>query len=186
LVVLGAAGGVGLAAVQIGKALGAHVVAGVTGQDRLGFVKELGAHDGFTYARRDVEPRQIAKAIKDLCGPAGADVVLDAVGGPLSEGGVRALGWNGRLLIVGFPAGIPALAANLLLLKGGAAIGVFYGAFAEKESELDRKNMEALLALYQSGALCPVISSTFKLADAAKAIAELSSRNRHGKIVVTC
>jgi NADPH2:quinone reductase len=186
MLVLGAAGGVGLAAVEIGAALGARVIAATSTEEKLAVAKDRGAHDGFVYPRGKLDKaqiREVSAQIKALC-PGGADIAFDPVGGDLTEAAVRGLAWNGRLLIIGFPAGICAIPANLLLLKGGSAIGVFYGHFTETEPDLERANMREMFALYERGLLRPPISARYPLERGGEAIAALADQGAYGKIVV--
>jgi NADPH2:quinone reductase len=186
LLVLGAAGGVGLAAVEIGRAFGAEVVAAVSSEEKLRIALAHGAHRGFIYPRDipdDAASRALAARIKAECGT-GADVVYDAVGGPLSEAATRAMAWCGRLLIVGFPAGIAKLPLNLLLLKGASAVGIFYGAFAKREPERNAANIQELLKLVEQGALRPFVSARYPLARGGEAIADLLERRAIGKLVI--
>jgi len=183
LLVLGAAGGVGLAAVELGKAAGAKVVAAVSSEAKRAVAIDHGADIGIVYPH-DANAKTLAKLFKDACGEQGADLVFDAVGGPFSEAAVRSCGWNGRLLVIGFPAGIAELPLNLVLLKGAAAIGVFYGAFTEREPEVNASNNGALFDLYAAGAIRPYISRRFPLEQAAEAIDALSDRSAIGKLVV--
>ncbi|RVT94742.1 NADPH:quinone oxidoreductase family protein [Sphingomonas crocodyli] len=186
LLVLGAAGGVGLAAVEIGAALGLRVLAGVSSEAKLRVAKDHGAADGFVYPRGPFDKdgkRALASQVKAIC-PEGIDMVIDPVGGELTEAAVRGLSWGGRLLIVGFPAGIAAIPANLLLLKGASAVGVFFGHFTEVEPEVNAANMAALLDLYSAGKLRPLVSARYPLERGGDAIAALSDPATHGKIVV--
>lgn len=182
LLVLGASGGVGLAAVSLGRAMGAHVVAAASSEDKLAAAMEAGAQTGFVYPGGDLDQKELNALFKEECGP--VDVVLDPVGGMFAEASVRSLAWNGRYLVVGFPAGIPQLATNLLLLKGAAAIGVFYGTFTQKEPELELENVAELLAFYNAGKIAPLISGRYPLAQGGAAIAELAERRVLGKVVV--
>ncbi len=185
LLVLGASGGVGLAAVALGRAMGATVIAAASDQAKLDVALAEGAHSGFLYPAGDASGDQKAlnALVKTHVGQ--VDMVFDPVGGPFSEAAVRALAWKGRYLIVGFPAGIARLPLNLLLLKGASAVGVFYGDFAEREKELNRQNNRELIDLYLAGKIRPVISRLFPLEEGAEAIRELSSRRAIGKLVVT-
>ncbi len=186
LLVLGAAGGVGLAAVELGRAFGAEVVAAVSSEAKLRIALAHGAHRGFIYPRDipdDAARRMLTAQIKAECGT-GADVVYDAVGGALSEAATRAMAWRGRLLIVGFPAGIAKLPLNLLLLKGASAVGVFYGDFAKREPEQNAANNQALLQLVEQGQLHPFISARYPLARGGEAIADLLERRATGKLVI--
>lgn len=186
LLVLGAAGGVGLAAVELGRAFGAEVIAAVSSEEKLRIALDHGAHRGFIYPREisdDAMRRELVAQMKAACG-AGADVVYDAVGGALSEAATRAMAWRGRLLIIGFPAGIAKLPLNLLMLKGASAVGVFYGSFAAREPEQSGLNNQELLKLVEQGQLRPFISARYPLARGGEAIADLLERRATGKLVV--
>jgi NADPH2:quinone reductase len=187
VLVIGAAGGVGLAATQLATAMGAQVVAAASTQDKLAVALANGAAHGIVYSReaKEIEQkRALAKAFKEASGGSNFDVVIDTVGGELAEASIRALAWKGRYLTIGFPAGIPSIPLNLLLLKGASAVGVFYGSFVEQEPELNRENNKALLAFYREGRLKPLISARYPLAAAAQAIADIASGTSHGKLVV--
>lgn len=186
VLITGAAGGVGLAAIEVAKALGARVVAAASSEAKLEIARQHGADQTVLYPRGSVEgdaKRALVADFKEACGK-GADVVVDCVGGDLTEVALRATAWQGRLLIVGFPAGISKLPTNLLLLKGASAIGVFYGSFTELEPEQDRKNMQALLDLYIVGKIKPHIAKRFPLEQGGKAISALLETDASGKIVV--
>ena len=181
LLVLGAAGGVGLAAIEIGKALGARVIACASSEDKLAVCRSHGADAGINYASQDLRER-----IKLLTDGRGVDVVYDAVGGPYTEPAFRSLAWRGRLLVVGFAAGeIPRLALNLPLLKGAAALGVFWGDFARREPREFAASFAQLARWYAEGRLRPHISQTLPLEKAAEAIKLLASRQAKGKVVLT-
>jgi NADPH:quinone reductase len=188
LLVLGAAGGVGISAVELGKAYGARVIAAVSSQEKLEFAKKHGADDGVVYPAGPFD-KAGAKALADLfkqaCGENGADVIYDPVGGDYSEAALRAIAWEGRLLVVGFPAGIPKLPLNLTLLKSCQVVGVFWGAFTRRDPEANAANIAELMQLYAKGAIKPVVSERFPLAKAGEAIARLGARKAMGKIVVT-
>ncbi|MDB5589551.1 NADPH:quinone oxidoreductase family protein [Enterovirga sp.] len=187
LLVLGAAGGVGLAAVEIGAALGARVVAAVSSEEKLALARSRGAAEGFIYPPGpfDAEGRKsLADAFKRACGPGGADVVYDPVGGDYAEPALRAIAWRGRYLVVGFPAGIPKLPLNLLLLKGCDVVGVFWGAFVEREPDRHAAALAELFRLYEAGRIRPEVSARFLLERASEAIEALASRRALGKIVV--
>jgi NADPH2:quinone reductase len=187
LLVLGAAGGVGLAAVEIGKATGARVIAAVSSPEKLRCAMEHGADDGVVYpvgACDKPAARALADQFKNAVGTAGADVIYDAVGGDYTEASLRSLGWEGRFLVVGFPAGIPRIPLNLILLKSCQILGVFWGAWTEREPLAHRANVRELFHLYESGALRPHISQIFSLDNARDAIALLASRRSMGKLVV--
>lgn len=183
LLVLGAAGGVGLAAVELGKAAGARVVAAVSSEAKRAVAIDHGADAGIVYPP-GASAKDLAALFKQACGDRGVDIVFDPVGGPFSEAAIRCCAWDGRLLVIGFPAGIAQLPLNLVLLKGAAAIGVFYGAFAEREPQANTANNRALFDLYATGAIRPHISRRFPLEQAAAAIDALSDRSAIGKLVV--
>src|SRR3954465_15381821 len=181
LLVLGAAGGVGLAAIEIGKALGARVIACASSEEKLAVCREHGADATINYAAEDLRER-----VKALTEGRGVNVVYDAVGGPYSEPAFRSLAWRGRLLVVGFAAGeIPKLPLNLALLKGAAVGGVFGGDFARREPQRFAESVAQLGRWYGEGKLRPHVSQTLPLAKAAEAIMLLASRKAKGKIVLT-
>lgn len=180
LLVLGASGGVGLAAVEIGKALGARVIAAASSADKLAVAKAAGADELINYSDCSLK-----EEIKRLTGGDGADVIFDPVGGELFDQAVRGLAWNGRLLVVGFASGqIPQLAVNLTLLKGAAVLGVFWGAFAQRQPADNAANFEQLFAWHAEGRLKPLVSQTYALAEAGVAIEQLAQRKAVGKLVV--
>ena len=181
LLVLGAAGGVGLAAVEIGKALGARVIACASSADKLAVCKQHGADEVIDYSKEDLRER-----IKALTDGKGVDVVYDPVGGPYTEPAFRSLAWRGRLLVVGFAAGdIPKLPLNLALLKGASAVGVFWGDFARKEPKAFAEGVARLARWYGEKKLKPHVSQTFPLARAVDALNLLAARKATGKIVLT-
>ena len=181
LLVLGAAGGVGLAAIEIGKALGARVVACASSEEKLAVCRSHGADATINYAGEDLRER-----IKALTDGRGVDVVYDAVGGAYSEPAFRSLAWRGRHLVIGFAAGeIPRLPLNLPLLKGAALVGVFWGDFARREPRAFAQSIAQLGRWYAEGKLRPHISQTLPLEEAARAIRLLASRQAKGKVVVT-
>jgi len=181
LLVLGAAGGVGLAAVEIGKALGARVIACASSADKLAVCREHGADEGIDYAAEDLRER-----IKALTDGRGVDVVYDPVGGAYSEPAFRSLAWRGRLLVVGFAAGdIPKLPLNLPLLKGASVVGVFWGDFARREPRAFAESVRQLGRWYAEGKLRPHVSQTLPLARAAEALKLMAARQVKGKIVLT-
>lgn len=187
LFVPGAAGGIGSAAVELGKAMGAHVVAAASTNDKVQFALELGADNGLIYPSGPMDKaaqKELSGEIKLACGRDGADVVLDGVGGDYAEPALRAMDWNGRFLVVGFPAGIPSFPLNLTLLKSVSVIGVFWGAHAEREPELHQSNMADLMRFYTEGKIRPRVSKTFAFEDAGEAIKALGDRSALGKIVV--
>jgi len=177
LLVLGAAGGVGLAAVEIGKALGARVIAAASTEEKLAVCKEHGADELVRYGEVDLK-----QAVKGL---GGADVVYDPVGGPYAEPALRAMNWDGRYLVIGFAAGeIPAIPLNLVLLKGCSVVGVFWGAFTARDPERNRAHLETLLHWTQAGRLRPRISARYRLEDGARGLRDLMDRKVIGKAVV--
>jgi NADPH:quinone reductase-like Zn-dependent oxidoreductase len=184
LLVLGAAGGVGIAAVEIGKALGARVVAAVSSEEKAQAALEAGADHAFVYPAGDADPKLLSQSFKDAVGPAGADVILDPVGGAYSEAALRAIAWEGRFLVVGFPAGIAKLPLNLTLLKSCDVCGVFWGAFAAREPEHNAAHVEQLFRWWAEGRIAPKISATYPLERAGEAIAALKERRAIGKLVV--
>jgi len=188
LLVLGAAGGVGLAAVEIGKALGARVVAAASSAEKAEAAGEAGADVALVYPRgpfdRDGQ-KALATLFKDAVGPGGADVILDPVGGDYTEPALRSIGWEGRFLVVGFPAGIAKLPLNLTLLKSCDVCGVFWGAFAARDAQANAAHVEQLFRWWDEGKIAPKISATYPLERAGEAIAALRDRKAVGKLVVT-
>lgn len=180
VLVLGAAGGVGLAAVELAKAMGASkVIAAVGSEDKFAVCKEHGADEVINYKQGLKGP------IKALTGGQGVDVIYDPVGGDLFDEIPSCLAWNGRVLIVGFAAGtIPQLPVNKLLIKGAAAVGVFWGAFAMREAAENRRNFEELAALWEQGKLQPRISGRYRLEEVPQALADLLARKAQGKLLV--
>ncbi len=188
LLVLGAAGGVGAAAVELGKAMGARVIAAASINDKVQFALELGADNGLIYPSGKIDKaaqKQLSGELKLASGRDGPDVVYDGVGGDYAEPALRAMDWYGRYLVVGFPAGIPAFPLNLLLLKSVQVIGVFWGAAVVRDPEGHAENMAELIALWEEGKIKPRISQTFPLERAHEAIKALGDRSAMGKIVVT-
>lgn len=181
LVVLGAAGGVGLAAVELGASMGATVIAAASSDDKLDLCRERGASMTINYATEDLKTR-----IRDLTGGTGADVIYDPVGGKYSEAALRSIAWEGRYLVIGFAAGeIPAIPLNLALLKSCQIVGVFWGAFVGRDPEGHRRNVDELMRWWRDGTLHPHVSSTYPLERASEAIRELADRTAKGKVVVT-
>jgi NADPH2:quinone reductase len=180
LVVLGAAGGVGLAAVEIGKVLGARVIACASADDKLEVCKEHGADAVINYAREDLKDR-----IKELTGGSGADVIYDPVGGNLSEASLRSTAWEGRFLVVGFAGGdIPRIPLNLVLLKGCQIVGVFWGSFIAREPEKNRAYLAELVRWFEEKKIRPHVSETFPLEKAADALNAMAARKVKGKVVL--
>ncbi len=187
LLILGAAGGVGAAAIELGKAAGARVIAGVSSEDKARFCRDLGAEETLIYSRdmdnRDAQ-KEFSSQIKALAGGDGVDVVYDAVGGPYAEPAVRALAWKGRFLVVGFPAGIPKIPLNLTLLKGCQIVGVFWGAHTLREPQMHAENLADLFRMYKDGQIKPRISARFPLEKAAEALTLMEERKVMGKVVL--
>ncbi|HLI67253.1 MAG TPA: NADPH:quinone oxidoreductase family protein [Caulobacteraceae bacterium] len=188
LLVLGAAGGVGLAAVELGHAMGAHVVAAASSPEKVEFAKASGADEGVVYPLgpfdRDGQ-RALSNLFKDAVGEHGADVVYDGVGGDYAEAAIRSMAWEGRFLVVGFPAGIPRIPLNLALLKSCDIVGVFWGAAVARDPRAHQQNIKDLFELYAAGKIRPRVSERFPLARAGEAISRLASRQAMGKVVVT-
>ena len=188
LLVLGAAGGVGAAAVELGKAMGAHVIAAASTNDKVQFALELGADNGLIYPSGPMDKamqKELSGELKLASGRDGPDVVYDGVGGDYCEPALRAMDWNGRYLVVGFPAGIPSLPLNLTLLKSVSVVGVFWGAAAARDPKGHMANMAELMTMYAEGKIKPRVSQTFPLERAHEAIQALSDRSVMGKVVVT-
>ncbi|HEY7359002.1 MAG TPA: NADPH:quinone oxidoreductase family protein [Ktedonobacterales bacterium] len=180
LLVLGAAGGIGLAAVELGKALGARVIAAASSEEKLAVCRQHGADDAINYSSEDLRER-----IKALTGGQGVDVVVDPVGGVYSEPALRGMAWNGRFLVIGFTAGeIPRIPLNLALLKGCSIVGVFWGSFAARDPQHNRENLRQLLQWLQEGKLKPRISARYPLERAADALNDIIQRKVTGKAVL--
>lgn len=180
LLVLGASGGVGLAAVEIGKAMGARVIAAASSAEKLEVAKNAGADELINYSETSLKD-----AVRKLTNGQGVDVIYDPVGGDLFDEAVRTLNWRGRLLVVGFASGrIPELPINLTLLKGASVVGVFWGAFTQREPEANLANFQELFAMYAKGQIKPLVSQTYALEDYAPAINALGQRKAVGKVVV--
>jgi NADPH2:quinone reductase len=187
LLVLGAGGGVGLAAVELGKAMGAHVIAAASSEEKVALAKARGAESGVVYPPGPFD-RDGQKALSELfkiaVGANGANVVYDGVGGDYAEAAVRSMAWEGRFLVVGFPAGIPRLALNLTLLKSCDVCGVFWGAAVARDPAAHAQNVKELFELYGQGKIRPHVSEHFPLARGAEAITHLADRKALGKVVV--
>jgi NADPH:quinone reductase len=184
LLVLGAAGGVGIAAVEIGKALGATVIGAVSSEEKATAARDAGADSTLVYPVGG-DPRALAQLFKDAVGPAGADVILDPVGGEYSEAALRSIAWEGRFLVVGFPAGIAKLPLNLTLLKSCDVCGVFWGGFFARDPKRNAAHISQLFRWWDEGRIAPKISATYPLERAGEAIAALKDRKAVGKLVVT-
>ena len=181
LLVHGAGGGVGLTAVEIGRAIGARVIATAGSQAKLDLAREHGASEAINYASEDIRDR-----VKALTDGKGANVVYDPVGGDVFDASLRAIAWEGRLLIVGFAAGrIPSIPANYLLVKNCAAIGVFWGDYADKAPHVIQRGMNELMAWYDEGLLKPHVSFEFPLAQATQALQTILERRSTGRVVLT-
>ena len=186
ILILGAAGGVGVAAIELAKAMGARVVAAVSSEAKAAFARDAGADDTVIYPASGMSKQQskdLADAFKKACG-GGADIVYDAVGGEYCEPALRAMNWGGRYLVIGFPAGIPTPPLNLTLLKSTSIVGVFWGASVAREPKLHEANTRDMFKLYGEGKIRPRISARYKLKDAGKAIRALADRTATGKLVV--
>ena len=188
LLVLGAAGGVGLAAIEIGKAMGARVIGAVSSEEKAALAREAGADDTIIYPYAPFDKDQskaLAEAFKAAVGPNGADVIYDAVGGDYAEPALRSIAWEGRYLVVGFPAGIPRLPLNLTLLKSCDVCGVFWGAFTARSPEANRAHIAQLFSWWGEGKIKPRVTATYPLERGGDAIAALGDRKAAGKLVVT-
>ena len=187
LLVLGAAGGVGIAAVELGRARGARVVAAVSSPEKAAIARAAGADETLIYPRGELsEPqmRSLGESLKHVIGAQGADVIFDPLGGAYADAALRSLAWEGRYLIIGFTAGIPALKANLLLLRGARACGVYWGNWTERNPERFRAQIDELLQLWQRGGIKPKVSRVLPLRDAHEGFRALASREATGKIVI--
>jgi NADPH:quinone reductase-like Zn-dependent oxidoreductase len=188
LLVLGAAGGVGLAAVELGKAYGARVVAAVSSEEKAEVARAAGADATMVYPQGPFDKdgsKALAGQFKDAVGGAGADVIYDPVGGDYAEPALRAIAWEGRYLVVGFPAGIPKLPLNLTLLKSCDIRGVFWGAFAARDPQANAAHIRTLFRLWDEGRIAPKVSATWPLDRGGEAIAHMAARKAVGKLVVT-
>lgn len=188
LLVLGAAGGVGLAAVEIGKAVGARVVAAASSEEKAAAAREAGADEAIVYPTGPFDKeglKALSQLFKDRVGPVGADVIFDPVGGDYSEAALRSIAWEGRFLVVGFPAGIARLPLNLTLLKSCDVCGVFWGAFAARDRKANAAHVERLFRWWAEGKIAPKISATYSLERAGEAIAALRDRKAIGKLVIS-
>ena len=188
LLVLGAAGGVGLAAIELGKARGARVIAAVSSGDKAEAARDAGADEAIVYPRGPFDKngqKALAEQFKAAVGPRGADVIYDPVGGDYAEPALRSIAWGGRYLVVGFPAGIPRLPLNLTLLKSCDVRGVFWGAFATRDPAANAAHVASLFKLWDEGRIGPRVSATYPLARGGEAIAALATRSVIGKVVVT-
>jgi NADPH:quinone reductase-like Zn-dependent oxidoreductase len=188
LLVLGAAGGVGIAAVEIGKALGARVIAAASSEEKAEAARRAGADETAVYPRGPFDRdglKALSQLFKAAAAPKGADVIFDPVGGDYAEAALRSIGWSGRYLVVGFPAGIPSLPLNLTLLKSCDVCGVFWGAFVAHDPKRNAEHVGQLFRWWAEGRIAPKISATYPLERAGEAIAALREREAIGKLVVT-
>ena len=188
LLVLGAAGGVGLATVELGKAMGAKVIAAASTEEKINLCKEHGADEAFVYPSGKLDKdqqKELSSKIKELTGGVGANVIYDPIGNSYSEPCIRATAWDGRYLVIGFAAGeIPKIPINLALLKGMKIVGVFWGAWVGMFPEENKKNFEELFKLHSDGKINPEVSDSFSLDDGAQAIAHLKDRKAKGKVII--
>ena len=181
LLVLGAAGGVGTSAIELGKHMGAKVIAAASTDEKLELCKKLGADEVINYSEANLKD-----AIKEITGGKGVDVVYDPVGGDYSEPAIRGMAWKGRYLVIGFASGpIPKIALNLTLLKGCSLVGVFWGRFAGEEPEVNLKNIEELWALFASGKISPVVTDSFPVEQYEEAFNCMMERRARGKVIIT-
>ena len=181
LLVLGAAGGVGTSAIELGKHMGAKVIAAASTDEKLALCKKLGADEVINYSKVSLKD-----AIKELTGGKGVDVVYDPVGGDYAEQAIRGMAWNGRYLVIGFASGpIPKIALNLTLLKGCSLVGVFWGRFAGEEPQVNLQNIAALWELFASGKISPVVTDVFPLEQYEQAFNCMIERRARGKVILT-
>jgi NADPH:quinone reductase-like Zn-dependent oxidoreductase len=188
LLILGAAGGVGLAAIELGKARGARVIAAVSSEDKAQAARDAGADHAIVYSAGPFDKdgqRALAEQFKAAVGKDGANVIYDPVGGDYAEPALRSIAWEGRYLVVGFPAGIPRLPLNLTLLKSCDVCGVFWGAFAARDPKANAAHVAELFRLWDDGKIAPRVSATYPLDRGGDAIAALAARSVIGKVVVT-
>ena len=180
MLVLGAGGALGVSAVELGKLLGARVIAAASTEEKLDLCRERGADETINYSTENLKERA-----KELTNGQGVDVVYDGVGGDKAEQALRAIGWEGRFLVIGFTGGIPSIPLNLTLLKGCQIVGVFYGAMAARQPELNAEISDELIQLVASGDLRPHVSASFPLEGAGEAMRSLMDRTAVGKVVIT-
>lgn len=181
LVVLGAAGGVGVTAIQLGKLMGARVIACASTDEKLAFCRDLGADETINYSRENLKDR-----IRELTDGKGADVIYDPVGGDYSEQAYRSIAWGGRYLVIGFAAGnIPSLPLNLPLLKAGDILGIYWGGWAARDPRGNMQNFSELLGFVQQGRLQPLTTEVYDLDDFTRAFAAINERRAKGKVVLT-
>jgi NADPH2:quinone reductase len=180
LLVLGAGGGVGIAAVELGKLMGATVIAAASSPQKLEAARSRGADHLIDYSRENLRAR-----LKEIAGSKGVDVVYDPVGGSYTEPALRAVGWGGRYLVVGFAAGeIPRIALNLTLLKGSSIVGVYWGEFRQRDMTRSTAELTQLLTWLEQGRIRPIVSGKFPLKDAVSALASVLERRAVGKVII--
>jgi len=181
LLVLGAAGGVGIATIQIAKAMGAKVIAAASSEEKLDFACEAGADLRINYSEENLKDK-----VKELTGGKGADVIYDPVGGDFSEQAFRAIAWDGRFLVIGFASGpIPAIPLNLMLLKGASLVGVFWGSWAARFPIESRQNFDELIEMIDGGQFSPLVTEVYSLDDYKAAFASISERRAKGKVILS-
>ena len=181
VLVLGAAGGVGITAVELAKQMGATVIAAASTEEKLELTKKMGADHTINYSEESIRDR-----IKEITNGKGVDVIYDPVGGDMAETALRSIAWNGRFLVVGFAAGeIPKIPLNLALLKGASIVGVFWGAFTQKETGEHLKNIQELWAMFAEKKLAPIVTDVFPFEDYEKAFNQLTERKARGKVILT-
>jgi len=181
VLILGASGGVGVAAIEISKALGAKVIAAASTPEKLEVCKKFGADMFINYSTENLKTK-----VAELTGGRGVDVVYDAVGGPHAEPALRSMAWRGRYLVIGFVAGIPKIPLNLALLKGCSIVGVFWGMFTAREREAFQADIQLLMKWYGEKKLKPIVTARYPLKDAPLAIGEMANRKVVGKVIVVC
>lgn len=186
VLVLGASGGVGIAAIQIAKAFGARVIAAVSSESKLAFARAHGADDGLVYppSMESSGARELSRSLKAIVGSRGPDVVFDPVGGQIAEPALRVMADGGRYLVLGFTAGIPSIPLNLPLLKSCDILGVNWRTLVLSHPEINEANQKELFELYERGLIAPIVTETFPLSRAADAIAKLHDRSAMGKMVI--
>ena len=181
VLVLGAAGGVGIATIQIAKAMGAKVIAAASSEEKLDFATEAGADMRINYSNEPLKDK-----IKELTGGKGADVIYDPVGGDLSEQAFRGIAWDGRFLVIGFAAGpIPAIPLNLALLKGASMMGVFWGSWMARQPQEAMQNFKELIDMIDAGQFSPLVTEVYDLDDYQAALASISERRAKGKVILS-
>ena len=187
LLVLGAGGGVGLAAVELGKSMGARVIAAASSEEKLALARAHGADEGVQYPTGGLDKaaaKSLSDRLKAACGRDGAQVIYDPIGGDYTEASLRAIAWEGRHLVIGFPAGIPRLPLNLVLLKSCQVVGVFWGEFTSRFPAAHKANVAALMELHLQGKIKPAVTERYPLSRGGEAIARLGAREARGKLVV--